>query len=201
MELSNNLMENPTKYLTAGVDEVGRGALAGPVVAAAVILPHDYDVNGLTDSKTISPIKRQQLYSLIIANALAFAVGVISPSIIDDINILQATKKAMVEALAALAVTPDHVLVDGNIKLTIGYPHDCVIGGDAIYPQISAASIVAKVYRDNLMIVLDEEYPGYGLSNNKGYGTKGHRQAIGDYGVSAIHRKTFAPCRGVKAWA
>lgn len=190
-------MEDWTNSLTAGVDEAGRGALAGPVVAAAVILPDGYDTNGLVDSKTISPAKRERLYSVITGDAMAYAVGLVSPETIDDINILQATKKAIDEALTALTVTPEHVLVDGNMNLTIGYPHDSVIDGDAIYPQISAASIVAKVYRDSLMKTFDVHYPGYGLADNKGYGTKSHRQAIDEFGICEIHRKTFSPCRKV----
>jgi ribonuclease HII len=179
--------------LLAGVDEAGRGPLAGPVVAAAVILDPARPVAGLDDSKKLSEKKRDALEPLIIERALAFAVGRASVEEIDSINILQATMLAMRRAVAALPLRPSAVVVDGNRTTDFGLPVESVVGGDARVPAISAASILAKVSRDREMVALDEQYPGYGFAQHKGYGTATHMAALARLGVTPVHRKTFAP--------
>ena len=178
------------KYV-AGVDEVGRGPLAGPVVTAAVILPEDFNVLGVDDSKKLSPKKRDELYDLIIENAIAVSIGRKEPEIIDEINILQATKEAMKEAILGLGVRPDHVLIDAVKLDDLGIPQTSIIKGDAKSVSIAAASIIAKVTRDREMIEMDSVYPGYAFASNKGYGTKAHYEGLKKLGPCPIHRKTF----------
>ena len=186
------LREKGYRYI-AGVDEVGRGPLAGPVVCAAVIMPLDEDliINGVDDSKKLSEKKRNLLAEQIKERALAYTVYEVSEEEIDRINILEATKKGMREALLALSITPDAVLTDGNMTLDIPFPQKSVVHGDALSYSIGAASIVAKVYRDALMDEFAKIYPAYAFEKNKGYGTAAHIQAIKEFGLCPIHRKTF----------
>jgi ribonuclease HII len=183
--------------IIAGVDEVGRGPLAGPVVAAAVILDPTRPIEGLTDSKKLSEKKRNYLEAIIKEQALFYAIAELSPEDIDKYNILQASLKAMANAVAALEIQPQKVLVDGNKKPDIA--HECIVeaivGGDLTVPSISAASIIAKQYRDRLMVAYQETYPGYGFAQHKGYPTKAHREAIIELGITPIHRRSFAPVR------
>ena len=178
--------------LIAGVDEVGRGPLVGPVVCAAVILPKDFDDNRINDSKKLSEKKRELLYSVIMENAISVGIGMCSNEVIDKINILEATKKAMKEAINNLSVKPEHVLIDA-VNLDLNIPSTSIIKGDAKSISIAAASIIAKVTRDRMMIELDKIHPEYDFKSNKGYGTKKHIDAIYKYGVLKEHRKTFAP--------
>lgn len=177
----------------AGVDEVGRGPLAGPVVAAAVILPSRPLPRGLTDSKALTAIERERLDKKIRARALAYAIAEASPAEIDSLNILQASLLAMQRAVAALQGTPFVAWVDGNQPPPLNLPLRTVVGGDGSVPAISAASIIAKVARDRQMAELDDLYPGYGFGQHKGYGTPAHRAAIDSHGVTPIHRRSFAP--------
>lgn len=186
---------NIDEELTAGVDEAGRGCLAGPVVAGAVVLPLDSQIPGLTDSKKLSPSKRLLLESQIKEQALCWSLGLIWPQEIDRLNILQATLKAMVKAVLTLNILPDHILIDGNQKIPLKISQTTIIGGDGLIPCISAASILAKTFRDRLMKSLEKKYPGYGLARHKGYGTKDHLSALRSHGPSPIHRMTF---RGVR---
>lgn len=181
--------------LPAGVDEAGRGPLAGPVYAAAVILDPGQPVTGLADSKTLDEITRARLDTEIRAQALAWAIGTASAEEIDHLNILRATLLAMQRAVAGLRVAPRYVLVDGNQCPALNFPVVSVIKGDARYECISAASILAKVARDRLMIELDRRYPGYGFAEHKGYGTVQHLRALHSLGVTPEHRRTFAPVR------
>ena len=176
----------------AGVDEVGRGPLAGPVVCASVIMPLDDDkiIEGITDSKKISEKKRKVLSDKIKEVALSYCIYEISPEVIDEINILEATKKCMSSAVNGLKIEPEVVFVDA-LKLDISYPQESIIKGDALSYSIGAASIIAKVYRDELMEKLDETYPEYGFKKHKGYGTKAHIDTIKEIGPCPIHRKTF----------
>lgn len=180
--------------VAAGIDEAGRGCLAGPVVAGAVILSADFDLPGLTDSKKLSSRRREVLAQAIKAQAVSWALGFSWPGEIDRINILQATLKAMARALGALRVCPDLVLVDGNQSFPSPLPQKTVVGGDALHPCISAASILAKTFRDELLQCMAHRYPGYGLDVHKGYGTKAHLDALRRLGPSPAHRKSF---RGV----
>ena len=176
----------------AGVDEVGRGPLAGPVVAAAVILPQDFDVLGIDDSKKLSPKKREELFEVIKEKALAWAIGWQGPEVIDAVNILEATKKAMAEAVNGLSVRPQHVLIDGNFTVrALDLPQTAIVKGDANSTSIAAASILAKVARDEFMEQMDLKYPEYGFAIHKGYGTKRHYAAVDQFGLCPIHRKTF----------
>jgi len=174
--------------MIAGTDEVGRGCLAGPVVAAAVILKED--IPGLTDSKKITPKRREFLADLILEKSF-FAYGVVSNNKIDKINILNASLLAMKRAILNLPVRPSMVLVDGTFKPDLDIPMRAIIGGDSSENAISAASIIAKVYRDNLMIKYDSIFPVYDLKGNKGYGTKKHLEALKNFGHCEIHRTTF----------
>lgn len=178
--------------IIAGVDEAGRGPLAGPVVAAAVILPDNHNIIGLDDSKKLSSKKRAALETQIISDCL-YAIGWAEPEEIDRINILQATLMAMKRAVDGLKQKPDHILVDGNKLPKWDYSAEYVIGGDALHENISAASIIAKQYRDRLMMAADKKYPGYGWASNKGYGVKAHIEAIQILGPSPLHRMSFAP--------
>jgi ribonuclease HII len=177
--------------MIAGVDEAGRGPLAGPVVAAAVILGAK-PIIGLDDSKKLSAKRRAVLEAQILASCQV-GIGMASPDEIDAINILQATFLAMTRAVEALGVTPAHILVDGNRLPRWHYSAEAIIGGDALHPCISAASIIAKEYRDRIMIAADAEYPGYGWASNKGYGAAVHMAALKALGPTPLHRKSFAP--------
>ena len=179
----------------AGVDEVGRGPLAGPVVTAAVILPLEFELPGLTDSKKLTLKKRQTLSIAIKEQAIAWNIAEASVAEIDDINILQATMLAMQRAVAGLTVLPEQVLVDGNKAPDFGIPAQAIVGGDGIEPAISAASIIAKVARDDLMSAYAETFPHYGFERNSGYPTKQHREALIEHGVTPIHRRSFAPVK------
>ena len=182
--------------LIAGVDEVGRGPLVGPVVTSAVILPVDYYDERINDSKKITEKKREMLFDVIKENALSIGIGISSEKVIDEINILEATKKAMKEAINNLDIKPEHVLIDA-VKLDIDIPSTSIIKGDAKSQSIAAASIIAKVTRDRMMIELDKEHPEYDFKHNKGYGTKKHIEAIYKYGVLDNHRKTFEPIASI----
>lgn len=186
-------LSNAMSMLIAGVDEAGRGPLAGPVVAAAVILDAAHPVLGLADSKKLSPVRRERLALEIRAGALAWAVGRAEVAEIDAINILQATLLAMQRAVMALAVAPTQVLVDGNRCPPLRYPCSAIVRGDATVPVISAASILAKVARDAELRRLDALYPEYGFARHKGYPTLAHRQALRRYGPCPEHRRSFAP--------
>jgi ribonuclease HII len=175
----------------AGVDEVGRGPLAGPVVAAAVIFPQGVFIPGVTDSKKLTPQKRELLFPLIKAKALSIGLGLLSPKEIDRINILQASLKAMEEAISRLKVKPDLVLVDGNRPLTLSCRQECLIQGDSRSHAVGAASIVAKVVRDKLMESWHPRFPQYNFFKNKGYGTAEHLLALKKYGVCPLHRLSF----------
>ena len=174
-----------------GVDEAGRGPLAGPVYAAAVILPRGKSIEGVRDSKKLSAKKRQSLYSTIISTALSYSVTSIDESEIDKINILNATHLAMEKAINLLNIKPDMVLIDGNSAPRLKIPHQTIIKGDDLSMTISCASILAKVERDNFMIKMAEKYPEYLFEKHKGYGTKAHIEAIKKYGPCEIHRKSF----------
>ena len=174
-----------------GVDEAGRGPLAGPVCAAAVILPKDLELPGLTDSKKLTDKKRRELFPLIQEQAIAYGIGFATEQEIDEINILQATFLAMQRALDQLDLKPDLALIDGNREKDFGVPVKTVVKGDSLSANIAAASILAKVTRDNLMKELAETYPQYGFEIHKGYGTKAHYAALREFGPSPIHRMTF----------
>lgn len=191
-EYENELYNKGIKYI-AGVDEVGRGPLVGPVVTAAVILPVDFYDERINDSKKVTEKKREMLYDVIMENAVSVGIGMSSSEAIDEINILEATKKAMKEALNNLSVKPEHVLIDA-VKLDIDIPSTSIIKGDAKSQSIAAASIIAKVTRDRMMYELDKDHPEYDFAHNKGYGTKKHIEAIKKYGILKEHRKSFAPC-------
>ena len=177
----------------AGVDEVGRGPLAGPVVCAAVIMPlsDEQIIEGVDDSKKLSEKKREQLAEAIKTRALYYTIVEINENTIDEINILEATKRGMKQAIESLPQAPDMVLTDGNMTIDIAHPQQSVIHGDALSYSIGAASIIAKVYRDKLMDTYAEKYPYYDFEKNKGYGTAAHIQAIKEHGLCPIHRKTF----------
>lgn len=177
----------------AGVDEVGRGPLAGPVVTAAVILDPNNPIAGLADSKKLTEKRRESLVPLIKEHALAWAMGRAEPHEIDELNILQASLLAMKRAVEALTVTPGHVLVDGIHAPQLTCPVTTIIKGDQSEPAIAAASILAKVARDQEMVALDTLYPGYGFAKHKGYPTKQHQQALLTLGVTDIHRRSFGP--------
>ncbi|MFK5705367.1 ribonuclease HII [Ligilactobacillus sp. LYQ139] len=176
----------------AGIDEVGRGPLAGPVVAAAVILPHNFNLVAVNDSKQLSAALREQLYGQILSQAVAVAIGTASNKLIDRVNIYEATRIAMGEAVNHLVVTPTHLIVDA-MQVPVTLPQERLIKGDAKSASVAAASIVAKVVRDRLMSFYDEVYPGYGFEQNAGYGTKEHLAGLDSLGVTPIHRRTFAP--------
>jgi len=178
--------------LIAGVDEVGRGPLAGPVCAAAVILPPDLIIDGVDDSKKLTEKKREKLYDIIIEKAIACAAVFVEPDVIDEINIRQATHLAMQRAVDSLGEKPDFLLVDGNDKIAFdGVDCDYIVKGDAKFECIAAASIVAKVTRDRYMVEMDSVYSGYGFAKNKGYGTAEHMKGIREAGLTPIHRKSF----------
>jgi len=186
---------DPSAGLVAGVDEAGRGPLAGPVIAAAVILDPDNPVMGLQDSKQLSPARRESLYAEITVQALAWATGRSEVAEIDAINILQATLLAMRRAVEKLVPAADYVLVDGNRCPQLTCPAEAIIKGDSRIPAISAASILAKVTRDRLMVQFNDEYPGYAFDRHKGYGTPQHRTALAKHGPCRLHRMSYAPLK------
>lgn len=190
LEIEDSLYAKGYK-LICGVDEAGRGPLCGPVVAAAVILKPDDIIEGVNDSKKISEKKREALYDVIMEKALAVGVGISDVSVIEEVNILNATKLAMKQAIEKLSIIPEYILIDGNQMIDISIPGDTVVSGDAKSESIAAASIIAKVTRDRMLIEWDKEYPEYGFAKHKGYGTKVHIEAIGKYGLTPIHRQSF----------
>ncbi len=188
-------MREEGNMIVAGVDEVGRGPLAGPVVTAAVVLPECYDLPDLTDSKKLSPKKREILSIAIKQQALAWSIGEASVEEIDELNILHATMLAMQRAVAGLTIVADKILVDGNRAPEFNVPAEPIIGGDGLEPAISAASIIAKVTRDHLMSAYASTFPEYGFERNSGYPTKQHRDALLKFGITPIHRRSFAPVK------
>ncbi len=182
--------------LIAGVDEVGRGPLVGPVVTAAVILPVNYKLEGLTDSKKLTPKKRDKFYDIIMQDAISVSIGMKDAQIIDEVNIYEATKLAMLDAINNLSIKPEHVLIDA-MPLDISIPHTSIIKGDAKSLSIAAASVIAKVTRDRMMDELDIKYPMYNYKKNKGYPTKEHIEAINKYGIIEGYRKTYGPVKEV----
>lgn len=190
LEIEKSFYEKGYKYI-CGVDEAGRGPLCGPVLAAAVILPEGKCIEGINDSKKLSEKKREKLYDEIMENAIAVGVGLSDVDVIEDVNILNATKLAMKQAIDNLNVKPDYVLIDGNQMINIDIQGETVVSGDAKSESIAAASIIAKVTRDRLLIEYDKKYPEYGFSKHKGYGTKVHIEAIKEYGLTPIHRESF----------
>ena len=190
-EYENKLHQTGLTYI-AGIDEAGRGPLAGPVTVGAVILKSDSFIEGINDSKKISETKREKLYEKITKEALAWSVGIVDQKEIDEINILNATKKALTIALEGLKIKPERLLVDALEHIdTKGIPYTSIIKGDAKIYSIGAASIIAKVTRDRIMRKYDEQYPEYGFGKHKGYGTSAHIEAIKKYGPCPLHRKTF----------
>lgn len=181
----------------AGIDEAGRGALAGPVVSAAVILGRGLKIEGIDDSKKLTPAKREYLFGMIMDKALAVSVGLGAHFLIDDINILQATLISMKNAVHTLSIQPDYLLIDGNCSVPVNIPQKAIIKGDSKSLSIAAASIIAKVTRDRLMVEYDQIYPGYGFAEHKGYGCASHLCVIAEKGPCDIHRKTF---RGVREY-
>ncbi len=175
----------------AGVDEAGRGPLAGPVVAAAVVFLPGTEIDGVDDSKKLPPARREELFDVITRTAVGYGIGVVDHETIDRINILNATFEAMHQALAQLPFRPDHVLIDGNRFRSTEYNYTTIVDGDARCFSVAAASILAKVWRDRLMIDFDRVYPGYGFAQHKGYGTPQHLRALVALGASPIHRQTF----------
>ena len=190
-EKENELREKGFKFI-CGIDEAGRGPLAGPVVVASVIMPADSMIEGVNDSKKISEKKREELYKKIIKEAISYGVAIIGQDEIDEVNILNATKKGLTISLQELTQKPDLILVDAlNHIDTLGIPYDSIIKGDAKCYSIAAASIIAKVTRDRIMREWDKIYPEYGFEKHKGYGTASHIKAIREFGLCPIHRKTF----------
>ena len=189
-EIENLHYDNGVRVI-CGVDEAGRGPLAGPVCAAAVILPPHIDIPGLNDSKKLTDKRRRELEPIIKEQAIAYGIGFADHEEIDDINILQATYLAMERAIAQLSVTPELALIDGNRAKDFGIPVETIIKGDSRSASIAAASILAKVARDDVMLEYSKIYPEYGFEVHKGYGTKAHYEALRTYGASPIHRKSF----------
>lgn len=191
-EYEDELEKKGIKYI-AGVDEVGRGPLVGPVVTACVILPPGYTLEGLTDSKKLSLKKREMYFDIIMKDALSVSVGMKSEDVIDDVNIYEATKLAMYEAINNSKIKPEHVLIDAMKLEELDIPSTSIIKGDLKSITIAAASVIAKVTRDRMLVELDKKYPEYGFAKNAGYGTKQHIEAIEKYGIIKEHRKTFKP--------
>lgn len=190
-EYELNLYNSGVKYI-AGIDEAGRGPLAGPVVVGCVIMPKDSFIEGVNDSKKISEKKREKLYEEITNEAIAWSVGIVDEKEIDEINILNATKKALTQAIEKMEIKPERILVDALEHIdTLGIPYTSIIKGDANNYSIAAASIIAKVTRDRIMYEWDKVYPQYGFASHKGYGTAKHIQAIIENGPCILHRKTF----------
>ncbi|MBQ5437224.1 MAG: ribonuclease HII [Firmicutes bacterium] len=190
LRYERELWASGCRYI-AGIDEVGRGPLAGPVVTAAVILPEDFDLLGVDDSKKLTPKKRDELFEKIKEAAVCWAIGRREPGRIDEINILNATKEAMLDAVNGLSVRPDHVLIDAVKLPSLDIPQTSIIHGDALSVSIAAASILAKVTRDREMEEMAKIWPGYSFEKNKGYGTKAHYEGLKALGPCPIHRKTF----------
>lgn len=180
--------------LIAGVDEVGRGPLVGPVVTSCVILPINYELEGLNDSKKLTEKKRDKFYDIIMRDALSVGIGIVDAKKIDEVNIYEATKIAMKEAIDNLSIKPEHVLIDA-MPLDIDIPHTSIIKGDAKSLSIAAASVIAKVTRDRMMYDLDKKYPMYNYKKNKGYPTKEHIEAINKYGIIPGYRLTYGPVK------
>lgn len=191
-EYEDNLLKKGIKYI-AGVDEVGRGPLVGPVVTACVILPVGYTLDGLTDSKKLTPKKREMYFDIIMKDALSVSIGIKDEKVIDDINIYEATKLAMYDAINGSKIKPEHVLIDAMKLENLDIPSTSIIKGDLKSITIAAASVIAKVTRDRMLVELDKKYPEYGFKKNMGYGTKQHTEAIEKYGIIPEHRKTFKP--------
>ena len=189
-EIEKSAFERGYK-LVCGVDEAGRGPLAGPVVAAACILPDDFIIEGLNDSKKLTEKKREKLFNIIIENALCYSIASASVEEIEEINILNAAMLAMNRAVDGLEIKPDLALIDGNTSRGFKIETKTVVGGDAISPSIAAASILAKVTRDRMCYDFDKEYPEYGFAKHKGYGTKVHMDALREHGITPIHRPSF----------
>ena len=190
-EYENQLRSKGFEFI-CGIDEAGRGPLAGPVVVASVIMPADSIIEGVNDSKKVSEKKREKLYDLILEEAISYGVGIIGQDEIDDINILNATKKSLTMSLKELDKKPDLIIVDALTHIdTLGIPYESIIKGDAKCYSIAAASIIAKVTRDRIMREWDKVYPQYGFERHKGYGTSAHISAIKEYGLCPIHRKSF----------
>lgn len=185
----------PKAHLIAGVDEVGRGPLVGAVVTAAVILDPNNPIAGLADSKKLTEKKREKLFDEIQEKALCWCIGRAEPEEIDELNILHATMLAMQRAVEGLSIVPDYVLIDGNRCPKLSMPSQAVVKGDSLVQEISAASILAKVFRDREMIELDESFPEYGFAKHKGYPTAYHLEKLAQYGATEFHRKSFAPVR------
>ena len=196
-EYENELYDKGIKYI-GGVDEVGRGPLIGPVVASCVVLPKDFVLEGLTDSKKLSEKKRNLFYDYIINNCVAYAVGIVSPEEIDEINIYEASRKAMIIAINKVReqINLEHVLIDA-MPINLDIPTTSIIKGDAKSISIAAASVIAKVTRDSMMYELDEKYPMYGFASHKGYPTKKHIEAIHKYGLIDGYRKSYGPVKEV----
>ncbi len=180
--------------LIGGIDEVGRGPLVGPVVACCCILPVNYELPGLTDSKKLSEKKREKFYDILIHDAISYGIGVIDENKIDEVNIYEATKLAMLEAINNCEIKPEHLLIDA-MKLDTDIPSTSIIKGDAKSLSIAAASVIAKVTRDRMLLELDKKYPMYDFKNNKGYPTKKHIEAINKYGIIKEHRKSYGPVK------
>ena len=191
-QYENELYDKGINYI-GGVDEVGRGPLIGPVVTACVILPRDFKCDGLTDSKKLSEKKREEYFDYIMEHALSVSVGMMSEKVIDEVNIYEATKLAMYEAINNSKIRPEHVLIDAMKLENLDMPSTSIIKGDAKSISIAAASVIAKVTRDRMMVELDLKYPMYGFKKHKGYPTKQHVEAIEKYGILDNHRKTFKP--------
>jgi len=191
-EYENELYDKGINYI-AGVDEVGRGPLIGPVVTACVILPKNFECSGLTDSKKLTEKKREEYFDYIMDHALSVSVGIMSEKVIDEVNIYEATKLAMYQAINNSKIKPEHVLIDAMKLENLDMPSTSIIKGDAKSISIAAASVIAKVTRDRMMLELDKEYPMYGFKKHKGYPTKQHIEAIEKYGILDSHRKTFKP--------
>ncbi len=190
LKIEDSLYSEGYEYI-CGIDEAGRGPLCGPVVAAAVILPKDKYIEGVNDSKKLSPKKREKLYDDIKKEAISVGIGIVDVDIIEEINILNATKLAMIKAVKDLKIKPDYLLIDGNQLIDIDIEKQTVVSGDAKSESIAAASIIAKVTRDRMLVNFDKLYPEYGFAKHKGYGTKMHIEAIKKYGLTPIHRKSF----------
>ncbi len=190
-EIEKDLYEKGFQKI-AGIDEAGRGPLAGPVVVAGVIMPQDSMIEGVNDSKKVSEKKREKLYDLILEQAIRYSVAIIGQDVIDEINILNATKQGVTKVVEGLEVKPNLILVDALTHIdTKGIPYDSIVKGDAKCYNIAAASIIAKVTRDRIMRQWDEDYPQYGFAQHKGYGTAKHIEAIKEYGLCPIHRRSF----------
>lgn len=196
LEYENELYSQGLEFV-AGVDEVGRGPLYGPVVASAVILPVGYHLEGLTDSKKLSPKKRDMFYDIIKENALAIGVGIKSAQVIDEVNIYEATKLAMYEAIENLSIKPEHVLIDAMKLEKLDIPFTSIIKGDSKSESIAAASVIAKVTRDRMIDEDAIKYPEYGFEHHKGYPTKAHVKAVLEHGVLEEYRKTFEPIKSI----